>query len=265
MRKPAAWYDLYERSVQSPKSHIDWVVSIYHDRRGRYPVHLREDFCGTFQLSCAWVRRNRKNTAICLDLDSEPLAYGKRKHYALLTPEQRRRLRIHRKNVLSVTSPKADVILVGNFSFFILRRREELLAYFANARRSLGRGGVFLLEMAGGPGMIGKMVERRTVRKGKGARFVYLWEQKDFDPIANRGQYAIHFLLPNGNKIRDAFTYDWRLWSIPEVRDALREVGFSDSVVYWETSFKGEGTGEFLPTDAGDNAYSWIAYVVGLK
>ena len=113
--------------------------------------------------------------------------------------------------------------------------------------------------------MIGRMVERRTVRKSKTSKFIYHWDQKSFDPIANRGQYAIHFQLQNGKKIRDAFTYDWRLWGIPEVRDVLREAGFRDSVVYWETSFKGEGTGEFLPMETGDNAYSWIAYVAGLN
>ena len=209
-------YDLYEKSVQSPQTHIDWVVSIYHDLRRNYPFRLREDFCGTFQLSCAWVSRNRANSAVGLDLDCSPLAYGKRRHLPKLTTAQRRRIRVLRKDAISVTKPGSDVILVGNFSFFILKQREELLRYFRAARRSLTKNGIFMLEMAGGPGMIAKMNERRTVHIGPKNKFVYQWDQKSFDPIHRNGHYAIHFAFPNGKKLRDAFTYDWRLWTIPK-------------------------------------------------
>ena len=164
-----------------------------------------------------------------------------------------------------MTSPKADVILVGESSFYILQDRETLVRYFKSAKRSLAPGGMFLLEMAGGPGMTARMVERRTVRPEKEGKFVYVWDQKSFDPIQRNAKYSIHFQFPNGKKIRDAFTYDWRIWTIPEVRDALADAGFTKSVVYWETSHKGEGTGEFLPAEEGDNAFSWIAYVVGLN
>jgi hypothetical protein len=49
------------------------------------------------------------------------------------------------------------------------------------------------------------------------------------------------------------------------VRDALREAGFSKTVVYWEKSEQGEGTGDYVRMEEGDNAYSWVAYVVGVK
>lgn len=264
-KSSATLYDLYEKSVQSPQTHIDWVVSIYQNLRRSYPVHLREDFCGTFQLSCCWVKRNRHNTAIGLDLDPAPLSYGRKKHYSKLKPEQKRRLKVLKKNAISVTSPKADVILVGNFSFYILKSRKILVDYFRKAKRSLAEDGIFMLEMAGGPGMIARMVERRVVKPKSGSKFQYQWDQKSFDPITHDANYAIHFLLKNGKKIRDAFTYDWRLWTIPEVRDALAEAGFQKSVIYWETSHRGEGTGEYLPMEEGDNAYSWIAYVIGLN
>jgi SAM-dependent methyltransferase len=257
-------YRLYEKAVQSPKVHIDWVVGIYKDLRNEYPFHLREDFCGTFQLSCEWVKRNRQNTAIGLDLDREPISYGKRTHFIKLEPSQKKRIKILQQNAISVTRPKADVILVGNFSFFILKKRDLLIRYFEKARQSLAPGGLFLLEMAGGPGMIQKMTERRTVAPRTKDKFVYVWDQKSFDPIQRDAKYSIHFHMPDGKKYKDAFTYDWRLWTIPEIRDALAEAGFKKSVVYWETSYRGEGTGEFLVSEEGDNAYSWIAYVVGM-
>lgn len=265
MLKSDSLYNLYEKSVQSPQTHIDWVVSIYHSLRGRYPFHLREDFCGTFQLSCSWVKRNRRNTAIGLDLDTEPLSYGKRKHLPKLTAEQRRRVRVLRQNAISVTSPKADVILVGNFSFFTIKDRKTLVRYFEAARKSLRGQGIFMMEMAGGPGMIEQIVEKRTIRISRRSKFQYQWDQKSFDPITHDANYSIHFTFPNGKKLRDAFVYDWRLWTIPEVRDALAEAGFKRTVVFWETTYKDEGTGEFLAMEKGDNAYSWIAYVVGLN
>jgi hypothetical protein len=122
--------------------------------------------------------------------------------------------------------------------------------------------------MAGGPGMIERTRESKTVRPGRrknSAKVTYTWDQKSFNPITRDAQYAIHFKIPGKAPLKNAFTYDWRLWTIPEVRDALEEAGYSRSVVFWETEHKGEGTGEYVQTEEGDNAYSWIAYVVGIK
>jgi hypothetical protein len=71
--------------------------------------------------------------------------------------------------------------------------------------------------------------------------------------------------MADGTVIRDAFTYDWRLWTIPEVLELLEEAGFSKSVVFWEKEIDGEGTGEYVPTEKGTNDYSWCAYIAGLR
>ena len=258
-------YALYEASVQSPETHIPWFVGVYQYLRRKYARKLREDFCGTFQLSTEWVKRNRKNSALCLDLDPEALDYGKKHHYSKLSREQKTRIELRRQDVRSVTSPKADLIIGCNFSFFIFRERKVLVEYLKCGLQSLGKDGVMILELAGGPGMTKTMKEQKTVHLSKKKKIVYQWDQKSFDPIHNHGIYSIHFQLPNGQKVKDVFEYDWRLWSIPEVRDAMMEAGFKKTVVYWETEHMGEGTGEFLPLEKGDNAFAWIAYAVGLK
>jgi hypothetical protein len=178
---------------------------------------------------------------------------------------QRARVEVRRENVLTRTRPGAALIYAGNFSFFIFQERPQLLEYFQVAHGSLSKNGLILLELAGGPGMTAPIREKRTVRISKDFKYQYIWHQKSFDPIKNRGQYAIHFRGSDGHKVDHAFTYDWRLWSIPEVRDALREAGFSKTVVYWEKSEQGEGTGDYVRMEEGDNAYSWVAYVVGVK
>lgn len=257
-------YQLYELSVQSPETHINWFVSIYRDLRGKYAKRLREDFCGTFQLSCAWVKRNRNNFAMGLDLDPEPLSYGSRNNRAKLSANQKKRLQILKADVLIPTSQKSDFIIACNFSFFIFMERTVLLKYFKSCLKSLAPQGMILLEMAGGPGMIATMREQKTLSLKK-KKFTYIWDQKSFDPITHEARYAIHFKLPEGKTLKNQFTYHWRLWTLPEVRDLLKEAGFSKTAVYWETSHRGKGTGEFIQTEKGDNAYAWIAYVVGLK
>ena len=66
--------------------------------------------------------------------------------------------------------------------------------------------------------------------------------------------------------MNDAFTYHWRIWNIRELREVLADAGFKKTVVLWEDiDEKGNGKGEFLPTDQAENVHSWIAYVVGVK
>jgi SAM-dependent methyltransferase len=257
-------YLVYEHSVQTPKLHVDWFASAYRELRGAWATHLREDFCGTFALSREWVKRNRRNTALGLDLDPEPVAYGHCRAQEDLTPGQRKRIRALLKNVLEPTPSAADLIIACNFSFCIFKERRELVRYFRAARKSLRRKGVYILDLAGGPGMIiSPHREQKSFRIGK-KKVTYYWHQRSFDPIHRNGKNAIHFKLPGGSVIKNAFSYDWRLWTIPELRDALRDAGFKDTVVYWETSHKGEGTGEYARAERGDNAYSWVAYVAGL-
>jgi SAM-dependent methyltransferase len=255
-------YELYEKAVQSPDDHIDWFVQIYKEIRGKYAKNLREDFCGTFQLSAAWVKRNRANTAIALDLDPEPLAYGVELHSKELNESQKSRLHIKQQNVISQTHPKADFTIACNFSYCIFRDRKTLVEYFKAVKKSLNSDGLFLLDLAGGPGMIEKLKERKSIRKNGKSIATYVWDQRSFDPITREANYSIHFKLPTGKTLEHLFTYHWRLWTIPELRDALKDAGFQHTWVYWETTHKGEGTGEFAQAEQGDNAYAWVAYIV---
>lgn len=262
-------YELYERAVQSPDVHVDWYGGWYKDLRGKQARVLREDFCGTYAVCCEWVKLRPENTAIAVDLDPEPLSYGRRVHAAKLDPEQRKRIQVLNQNVLSVTKPQADLISASNFSFNVFFERSTLVEYFRCALKSLRNDGIIVLEMAGGPGMIEKTKDRQVIRDKKKPKFQYIWDQKSFDPISHEVNYAIHFKFlegpRNGEILQDAFTYHWRLWTIPELRDALAEAGFSRSVIYWETTHKGEGTGEYALADKGTNDHSWVAYIVGLK
>ena len=220
-------YALYEQAVQSPKRHIEWFVSVYRDLNGKYARHLREDFCGTFRLCCEWVRRNKRNTAVGLDLDATPLAYGKRTHYRALSGEQKTRMRWLKKDVRTVTTPKADVIIACNFSFCVFKQRKVLLEYLKCCLRSLRPDGIVILEIAGGPGMIEETRERKRIYRNGKVKYTYVWDQKSFNPIDQGARYAIHFKFPDGRELKDAFTYDWRIWRpSPSSGGMLVDAGF---------------------------------------
>lgn len=258
-------YHWYEESVQSVTEDVELFMSLYKQMRGNDPLVLREDFCGTFKFACEWVKKSPKHLAECLDLDPEPLSYGLKHHYTKLTNEQKKRIKVQRRNVITVSQKKADLIVANNFSFYIFLDRKTLVNYFKACRGSLKKGGMAIFEMVGGPGFIEKNKERRTLKSNGKKHFQYIWDQKSFNPINREGHYAIHFRTNDDRLIKDAFTYHWRIWTLPEVRDALIEAGFKDTCVFWETEYRGKATGEFIKTESGDNDWTWIAYIGGVR
>jgi hypothetical protein len=63
--------------------------------------------------------------------------------------------------------------------------------------------------------------------------------------------------------LRRAFSYQWRLWTLPEIRELLAEAGFSRSTVYWEDrDANGDGTGTFRPKAHVAQKAAWVAYII---
>ncbi|RMG14071.1 MAG: class I SAM-dependent methyltransferase [Planctomycetota bacterium] len=255
-------YALYQRSVQAPDADIEFFDQVFERLHGRKPTTLREDFCGCALTCCEWVRTRPENRAWGVDLDPEPLAWGREHNLSRLDEEQRARVTLIRGDVREARrDPKVEVVAAQNFSFCIFKRREDLKGYFAAAREGLVDGGIFVLDIFGGPESIAP-AEDETEHKG----FSYIWDQKSYDAINNEIQCAIHFSFKDGSRLEDAFTYDWRLWTIRELKELLEEVGFRRADAYWEGCDEdGEGNGEFTLQDHADQEDAWIAYVVGVK
>jgi hypothetical protein len=259
-------YALYQEAVQSVEHDADLYANLYRQVHARPARRLREDFCGTFALSRAWVKRHPENEAIGLDLDPEPLVYGLTQAERELSLSQKRRLRPLKKNVISRTEP-CDLAVAGNFSFWVFKTEAELVRYFRAVRASLDpKRGLFILDLAGGTSMNELGPEKRTIRSRTLGKYTYIWDAKSFNPITHEARYAIHFELSQGprreRRIRDAFEYDWRLWSIPEVRAALRAAGFGRTFVFWDVA-PSRREEKYRITDQAENHESWIAYVAG--
>lgn len=258
--KPKSSYDkykLYSAAVQSPETDVVFLRDTYKELRKKAPESMREDFCGTYALSCEWVKLNPKHRAVGVDLDPEPIAYGTEHYYSKLKLDQRLRLEILNANVMDPNLPKVDLVAAMNFSYFIFKSRSAIMEYFKNVLRTLNKDGIFILDLFGGS-LCHDAIEEKTKRKG----FTYYWDQKNFDPVTNFAEFAIHFKLDGGKKQLDQFTYDWRMWTIPELREILAEVGFKKTHVYWEgTNKQGGGDGVFKRVDKGESCQSWIAYI----
>lgn len=254
-------YIYYQKAVQSADGDVLFLRKAYRELRGKDPKTMREDFCGTFALSCEWVKLNPKFEAFGVDLDPEPLEYGRLHNLPRLKTEEQKRIHLLEGNVLHWNLPTADMAIAMNFSYFVFKTRDVMKKYFANVLKSLKKDGIFVLDCFGGSQCF-DAIEETTRLKG----FKYFWDQTGFDPVTNRALFHIHFQPKGQKKVERVFTYDWRMWSIPELREMLAEAGFSRSHVYWEgTTKSGEGNGVFTRTEKGEACESWIAYVVAEK
>ena len=253
------WY--YNKSVQSADADVEFFVNTYKELKNKKPKIFREDFCGAFKLSCEWVKLDPGFQSVGIDIDLEPTQYGKKNYLSKLSKDQQSRVRIINGNVLSEKNPKADIIAACNFSYFIFKERETMKNYFSNNQKALNKNGIFILDIFGGSQCY-EPNEEEVEHKG----FSYFWDQDSYDPISNESMFYIHFKPKGQKKIKKVFSYDWRIYSIAEIKDLLKEVGFKKIHVYWEgTDENGEGDGEFRPATQGEDCESWIAYIIAEK
>ncbi len=225
-------HDYYESSVQNAPDERDILVSIARRELRRDPLRLREDFCGSAWMSHVWAQKSRRHTALGIDLDAETVAWGHARHG---TPASDARVQTKIQDVRKPLAGDFDLALALNFSYFVLKEREALLDYFRSVHRSLKhRKGLFMLDHFGGSEIAEPEPTRRRCRIPKGPRFTYVWEQLDYNPIAALSRYAIHFEPDGAKPLRKAFVYDWRVWTLPELKDLLEEAGFRDVHYYFE-------------------------------
>lgn len=255
---------LYQNSVQDVESEIDFIEETWAELRKRPAVVLREDFCGTANTSCEWVRRSDEHQAIAVDLDEEVLEWGKHHNLFQLDDEQQQRIELVLDDVLQVRPGLADIILAMNFSYYLFLQREDLREYFENALDGLVSDGILFLDAYGGYEAPMVLTEPRDCTDENNKAFTYIWDQAEFNPINSCMTCHIHFEFPDGSRKDKAFSYHWRLWTLPEIREILYEAGFSKVDIYWEgtDTANNEGNGVYLPQETGDADPGWVCYIV---
>lgn len=261
MAEQADRHQLYQASVQNPEFELDFIDSTFSDIRGRKPKSMREDFAGTAISSCQWVQRRRGNTAIAVDIDPDVLAWSREHNLSGLTAAQQRRIELIEADVLEVETDKVDVLQAYNFSYWFFQERATMLAYFRGTRRALKDDGVLFLDVFGGSECYQTQKEKRKVDG-----FKYVWEQSEFNAVTNELKCHIHFHFPDKSKIRNAFSYTWRVWGARELREILIEAGYSDTVVYRQAfdPETDEALDEYLATDEAEDYACWLGYIVAI-
>jgi len=259
---------LYETAVQSVDYDVEFIERVYEGMHGGKPRRLREDFCGSAALASHWVRHHPENEAWGVDLDAETLDWGRRHRVAPLG-DAADRVHLSCADVLATRGPKVEVQVALNFSYCIFKQRAELRRYFKTAHRLLEPGGIFVCDLIGGTETVTELKEktRRKSRKDPDGRIVpaltYIWEQEHINAVDNH--FVAHITLDferKGKKrrLKRAFTYDWRLWGLPEIRDLLDDAGFELSQVYAQ-----DDDGDYHLTHQLSNDGGWLVYVVARK
>lgn len=277
-------FDLYELCVQAPMLMARFLEAVH----GRKPLVLREDFSGGGALCKAWVRSGLVVSAaspagerIAQAGRGVPgrLLPGRRAIAVDLDPEPLRRLRGFDR-ILPVradvrrSTHRADIIAALNFPLGYFHDRPALVHYLRLSRRRLNPRGVFVGDIYGGTSAFEVCSKGRDLRGPEGERIRYTWEQRSADVLTGRVSNSIHFTIRtpgNVRELRDAFTYDWRLWSIPELRDAFQEAGFGTVEVYDQNAGAIDHLGRLHVRPVRDGAElgrdedggDWVVYVVG--
>ena len=256
----------YQKSVQCPEHEVEFFQQAFKEAYRRKPQALREDFCGTFAICCDWVVAGEKRTAVGVDLCGETLRWGRDHNLSKLKPAEQSRVTILEQDVRTASEQKFDVLAAQNFSFWIFKTRDAVREYFEVAYSNLNDQGIMVMDMMGGGACYEEgNVDKRTIRKGKNG-FDYHWKQVSFNPVTADATFAISFKFADGSRLRNAFEYDWRFWTIPEVRELAAEAGFRETHVYWEQEDEdGEDTGEWKRDEVVSSNASWIAYIVAVK
>lgn len=252
-------HELYERSVQAVDAEIDFVDETFSTLRGRQASRLREDFCGTGNTSCEWVRRRPGNYAVGVDLDDEVMAWGREHHVQKLTDGASERIALVHGNVLTTDVVDQDIVLAMNFSYMVFKERAVLRDYFSHVRESLNDDGIFFLDAFGGYDAF-RVVKEHTDYDD----FRYTWHQATYNPITGDMRCHIHFKFNDGTRLKRAFTYEWRMWTLPEIQEILTEAGFAKVTVYWQGWDESgeEADGEFYPATEAEPDAGWICYIV---
>lgn len=249
-------HELYERAVQDPKNDAATLAKLYRRYRKTAATSLREDFCGTATLAAHWAKAKPERRAWGIDLDGPTLEWGRTHRLEPMGVAER--VELFEANVLDSVGAKADIIAALNFSYCCFKERASILRYAKAVRNKLRPDGIFVMDVLGGPDSMNPQIDEHDH-----GDFVYRWEQSFFDPLTHEMECHIHFDFPDGSKLEPAFSYEWRLWTMPELTDILLEAGYSAIHRLWEkTDEQGEGTGRFSEPKRVENWDQWWTYIV---
>lgn len=258
-------HDLYEAAVQDPKQEVDTILHLCEEMHFK-PQRLGEDFCARAKLCSEWVRRDKSYEAIGIDID-DYLVKSANVRFGVEGVEHRATAMARDVLAYSDDFKPVDLVHAGNFSWFYMLTRDELYRYLRSVKSRLRPGGVFMLDHFGG---YGTACDGRADSKKSGEWLpitgipgYFRFECLHFNPATHYCVYTIDFLMDDGSHKLGAFTYHWRHWSLPEIREAMHEVGFYNIRTFFDVSEEDEDS-RYEEVEHPYPSEVHSAYVVGV-
>jgi hypothetical protein len=91
----------------------------------------------------------------------------------------------------------------------------------------------------------------------------YYFEQKSYNVFTNRTHCTISFKMSDGSKLKDCFEYDFRIWTLPELREALLDSGFKRIWVWFpQESEDGDDEPVYEESTSAENTEHWNCYII---
>ena len=269
---------LYRYAVQHPEAEVNFLERAYmHYFDDTRPTLLREDFAGTCAISGAWVELDEDNRALAVEIDEDTAIWADHTLFDTINTRAEDVI-ILVDDVMNVIEPNVDIVASMNFSTLIYHNHHDLLSYLQHVRKCLEDNGIFVMDVFGGQDAttIGKQERDLSLPHGinlanngdsKESKLKYIWEQRAYDQYSHKIDCRIHFKLSNGTCIKNAFVYDWKLWSLKEIQATMIEAGFELAEV-WLDDFDEEtglSNGFYSPAKEYPTRKDWVAYIVAVK
>lgn len=250
-------HHIYQFMLQSPEADIELIQTIYRSSTGRDGKHLREDFCGTGYTLARWVAQDTSFSGEGFDIDPDPIDWGWHNNFAPLG-DAAIRGKLHLKDVREPSVEAPDIRCAFNFSYWVFRKREEMLGYFTAAYKDLPEHGMFIIDVTGGTDSLSE-----EPFESENGEISCIWQQQNYSPVNHTADLTIRFRFSDGSEIEPPYRYRWRVWTIPELQDLLTVAGFSSIEVWWQgDEFDSI---DYHVTDKGRNDPCWVACIAAIK
>lgn len=244
-------YVWYAQAVQKPDIEAQFLFSLASG------YCLREDFCGSAELTRSWLNCNAMTRAVAVDIDAEPLEYARSLLERAAPDVADDRWSLVRGDSRTVSTKGVDVICAPNASILLLTSRGDLLRYLARSKSDLCHGGTLVIDVFGGPEAHRIGIEHHTTGSVR-----YTWEQREFDPATNLMECTLHVLSGAERSISAVFNYPMRLWSPAEILDALNDTGYRNNHVLLGRTRHDIAMGRQLNSHDAAELDEWEAYII---
>ena len=241
---------------------IEFVDNRFKALRGRRARLLREDFCGTANVSCEVGFRPPRQRAPSVSISTARCCSGQRSIICCsshASPAAADRPTLRKRAIKTYTDQPTSF---GNeFRYLAVQGAQGVERYFRRVRGFAGRGRhpvsrrLWRLRL-----FQREIVEEQEIEEGG---FTYVWGAGEVRACQRQPDLPIHFDFPDGSRLERAFSYDCAC-GLPEIRELVGGSRLPQICVYWQGwDERQEADGDFKPVSEGEADAGGSSYLGG--